>query len=80
MVSWCLDSMPEVSIALHHFTPWLPVCFQPKTSSLRVFLYGNIFANHCAKELFKCSEDSASLCVCSEKKFGWEVQKNFFCY
>ena len=38
-----------------------------KSSSLHMFLCGKIFTNDCARELFKSSKDSASLCVCNEK-------------
>jgi len=38
-----------------------------KSSSLHVFVRGNISATDCARELFKPLKDSASLRVCSEK-------------
>jgi len=56
---------------------WLPVCFQPKTSSLRMFLHGNISGTVSAEELFKSSKDSASLQVCYEKIF-WISGFGFF--
>jgi len=39
------------------------------SSSLHMFLCGNISTDDCGRELFKSSKDSASLRVCNEKKF-----------
>jgi len=38
-----------------------------KSSSLHVFLHGNISADDCARELFKPSKDLASLRICNKK-------------
>jgi len=40
-----------------------------KSSSLHMFLRGNISADDYARELFKPSKDSASLHICNEKTF-----------
>jgi len=40
---------------------------QLKSSSLHMFLHGNISVDLCAKELFQPSKDSTSLHVCNEK-------------
>jgi len=39
-----------------------------RSSSLQMFLHGNISADDCARELFKPSKDLASLRVCNETK------------
>ena len=41
----------------YYLTPWLPIRFQPKTSSL----HGNTSSTVGARELFKSSKDSSSL-------------------
>jgi len=47
-----------------------------KSSSLHMFLRWNISVDACAREVFKPSKDSASLCVCNEKNifdFGFHI-------
>ena len=40
-----------------------------KSSSLHMFLHRCISADDCARELFKPSKDSSSICICNEKNF-----------
>jgi len=53
---------------------------RPKSSSFYMFLHGNISTNDCDKELFQPSKDSASLCICNEKKFWFWVSDFLICF
>jgi len=59
----------QYNINLYWLTPYIRL--RLKSSSLHVFLHGNISADDCARELFKPSKDLASLHICNENNiFG----------
>ena len=72
-----LSADPNLKQDLVCLTLWEPAYnifvhrFQPKNSSLRLlYQHPSSFAD-CARELFKGSNGSASLLVCTRKKFFW---------
>ena len=71
------SAWPSEFVASWLLTLWEPAYdvfiprFQPKTSSFRLPYQRCSSSADCARELFKSSNRSASLPVCTRKKFFW---------